>query len=399
MATQPGLKAKAKAGARNVSAKTKQRLSLAGQLRQARISLERFVNPQILDKQLKEDTFIPKRVLQKAKGLVFLTVIQGGFIVALNGGTGCIIVRKADGGWTGPSSIGVGGLSFGALAGASKIDYILILPNDSAVEQFCGREQVRLGGEIQIALGPLGRDGSASVGAGDKGTPSIVYSYSHAQGLYGGLALDGKYITVRDECNQDYYKSRIKCTEILEGKIEAPANDDYRKIIKLLDDYCREERIFQDENKNDNDSINADVSPREERVIMSGFLDKESRHLKKWRQRWVILSSYGILYTFKARENSFNTGKATEALRLDNFLPAKVHDVDCFSLTYRSNETTTISFKAESKDARNKWIDQINVCFVILFLFFFLPIILLRDNAFDFEYNLYIILHAKIKRM
>ena len=38
-------------------------------------------------------------------------------------------------------------------------------------------EKVCLGGEIQITLGP---DGTASVSAGDEGTPFIVYSYLHA---------------------------------------------------------------------------------------------------------------------------------------------------------------------------------------------------------------------------
>ena len=52
--------------------------------------------------------------------------------------------------------------------------------------------------------------------------------------------------------------------------LKAPTNDDCGKIVKLLTTHGREERIFQDENKNDSINENSDVSPREERVVMSG---------------------------------------------------------------------------------------------------------------------------------
>eukprot|EP01084_Bolivina_argentea_P110985 198115_1 len=243
-----------------VADKSKKRLSLDGQLKQARKSLEQFINPKT------GVTEIPKWVLQGAKGIVFLTVIKAGFLFAGNVGTGCIIVRNPNKiGWTrwsGPSSIGVAGISFGFLAGASKIDYIMILPNDAAVKQFTGKGQLRLGGEIQLAVGPVGREGSGSVGAGDKGV-SILYSYSHAQGLYGGLALDGKVIGVRPDCNKTFYKQSIACTDILNGNIDSPPNEDYDMIIHLLDSYCLDddmtpiqgEKLSIDDlnNVNDND--------------------------------------------------------------------------------------------------------------------------------------------------
>ena len=68
---------------------------------------------------------------------------------------------------------------------------------------------------------------------------SVVYSYSHAQGLYGGLALDGKVISVRNDCNRSFYKHSFECGDILNGKLdEIPANEDYDMIVHLLDSYC-----------------------------------------------------------------------------------------------------------------------------------------------------------------
>ena len=129
----------------------KGRLTMEGQLRAARWSLERFIHPH----NLLDELIIPQWVLRKAKGIVFLSVIKAGFLFAANVGTGCIITRKPNGGWTGPSSVGVGGLSVGFQAGASKVDYVMILTDDHQVRQFSGKGQLRLGGEIQLAVGPV----------------------------------------------------------------------------------------------------------------------------------------------------------------------------------------------------------------------------------------------------
>merc|ERR1719295_1209596 len=278
----------------------KERLTMEAQLRQARISLERYVNPKILSKQINEDTMIPKWVLKRAKGLVFLSVIKAGFLFAGNVGTGCVIVRKKNGGWTGPSSVGVAGLSFGFLAGASKIDYIMILPDDHAVRQFTGKGQLRLGGELQLAVGPVGRDANASGGVGDKGV-SVIYSYSHAQGLYGGLALDGKVISVRPDCNKAYYKKSVDVGDILKGNIEeVPSNESYDMIIHLLDSYCLdtdmtpikgEKLSIDDLNKIDDekkeDHLANDVEPSMAKKVSSGF----SKLTSSVSQKFLSLTS------------------------------------------------------------------------------------------------------------
>ena len=132
------------------------RLSLEGQLRAARKSLESYINPS----KLNAKKLIPKAILKNAKGIVFLTCIKGGFVFAANVGTGCVIVRNSGSsgnnsitGWSPPSSIGVAGVSFGFLAGGSKVEYLFILNDDYAVKQFTGSGQLRLGGEVQLALG------------------------------------------------------------------------------------------------------------------------------------------------------------------------------------------------------------------------------------------------------
>lgn len=76
------------------------------------------------------------------------------------------------------------------------------------------------------------------MGVGDGGV-SAIYSYSHTQGLYGGLELKGKVITVRPKCNEKFYNIKgVKCKDILHGDVRMPQNADYDRIIHLLNTYC-----------------------------------------------------------------------------------------------------------------------------------------------------------------
>jgi len=243
---------------------------MEGQLRAARWSLERSIHPH----NLLDELVIPQWVLRKAKGIVFLSVIKAGFVFAPMIGTGCIITRNPKGGWTGPSSVGAGGLSFGFQAGATKVDYIMILTDDKQVRQFSGKGQLRLGGEVQLAVGPVGRNGHGSVGANTKGV-SVIFTYSHAQGLFGGLALDGKILSVRSGCNEAFYGKKVECGDILTGNVgDIPKNRDYDAIVRLLNRHSKLDHIY-DEIKEDipdqapvveDNGNNKDVQPEEKEL-------------------------------------------------------------------------------------------------------------------------------------
>merc|ERR1712176_409416 len=121
------------------------------------------------------------------------------------GGSGVIIARLDDnGGWSGPCSIGLAGGQWGFNIGAQKTDFVIILRDEKALQLFSGKGQVKFGADASIAAGPLGRDAQLAVGANKQGYAATV-SYSMAQGLYIGVALEGQGIMVREECNTAYY--------------------------------------------------------------------------------------------------------------------------------------------------------------------------------------------------
>ena len=104
------------------------------------------------------DKTIPLGLLAGAKGLAFITVAKGGFMLAPFIGTGLVVARLPNSEeWSAPSAIGTIGVSYGPLIGAEVIDYMIILNTDDAVSAFASAGQIAVKGSVDIAVGPLGR--------------------------------------------------------------------------------------------------------------------------------------------------------------------------------------------------------------------------------------------------
>ena len=74
-----------------------------------------------------KDQSITEATLSNAKGLAFITIAKGGFIVAGRGGTGLVVARLEDGSWSAPSAIGSMGISWGLQIGGDCCDFIIVL--------------------------------------------------------------------------------------------------------------------------------------------------------------------------------------------------------------------------------------------------------------------------------
>lgn len=185
------------------------------------------------------DYEIPVDLLRQAKGIAFLTVMKGGLILGPRIGTGLVIAKlpmELGGGWSAPSAICTGGIIAGALIGIDITDYVIILNTKEAIGAFTQSGQMTFGGEIDIAIGPLGRSGSANIHLSEIATAS-AYSYSHTRGIYGGVSLEGTVIFTRHEINETFYGKKFTPYEILTGKIPRPRAGTplYQALHKVLD--------------------------------------------------------------------------------------------------------------------------------------------------------------------
>jgi lipid-binding SYLF domain-containing protein len=172
---------------------------------------------------------IPPSVLKAARGVAILTVTKAGFIGSGRGGTG-VVVSRLDKGWSGPSSIGTGGVGFGFQAGVEITEFVMILNTPAAVEAFSKQGNVTLGGNLSVAAGPVGRTAETSVAL-----QSAIYSYSRSEGFFAGVSLEGSVVSVRDEANAAYYGKPVTPQEILSDKVPPPAGA--RNLLSVLSKY------------------------------------------------------------------------------------------------------------------------------------------------------------------
>lgn len=178
------------------------------------------------------DQSVPSWLLERAYAVAIVPgVIKVGLGIGARRGSGVLVVRKDDGHWTSPIFVNLTGGSFGFQIGVQSTDVMLVFTSRAGIEGIVGGK-VTLGADASVAAGPVGRQTAAAT---DVGFNAQVYSYSRAQGLFAGVALDGSALTIDNKSNANYYgRSGLLASEIIAGTAPAPP-DSARQFIGTLD--------------------------------------------------------------------------------------------------------------------------------------------------------------------
>lgn len=115
----------------------------------------------------------------------------------------------------------MGGVGAGGQFGAELTDFVFVLSTDTAVKTFMQLGSLTLGGNISMAVGPVGRSAEASGVVGTKSAAG-VFAYSKTRGLYGGLTVEGGVLIERTDANKKIYGRKIRAKELLSGLIPSP---------------------------------------------------------------------------------------------------------------------------------------------------------------------------------
>lgn len=149
--------------------------------------------------------------LAKARGVLIVpALIKGGFIVGGAGGSGVLLARMADGGWSSPAFITIGEASIGLQIGGSVSEVMLVVNTEKGLNSIL-RRKLTLGANVEIAVGPIG------AGMGAQTTAAVgadVWTYARSRGLFAGGAFDGAYIEPREDWNLIYYGQRVGSKDI-----------------------------------------------------------------------------------------------------------------------------------------------------------------------------------------
>ncbi|KAK7207958.1 hypothetical protein BZA70DRAFT_30950 [Myxozyma melibiosi] len=208
--------------------------SLKSECKKSARILSSFIKP---NQVLGMDVVIPPSVLAHAKGLAIITVLKAGFLFSGRAGSGIVIARLPDGGWSAPSAIVTAGAGVGGQIGAELTDFVMILNTRAAVESFAQLGSITLGGNISVAAGPIGRNAEAG-GTASLKSVAAVFSYSKTRGLFAGVSLEGSALLERRDANRKFYGGNVTAKQLLAGTIEAPPAAD--PLMRVLDS-----RIFR----------------------------------------------------------------------------------------------------------------------------------------------------------
>jgi len=187
--------------------------------------------PQTLSSRLHDRAF-PCALVRHAKGLAFITAVKSGFFCGAHAGAGVMIVRLPDGRWSGPAAFRVGGLGFGFQFGVSVVDVLLILNTEFQVRAFTSKTTVQLTGDVQLTVGPVGRDAQALIGGGQKGVTG-AYAYSFSQGLYIGASVEGGCMRPNRAENFVFYGGEITPADIFAGNVHPKTESGVEIVTRL----------------------------------------------------------------------------------------------------------------------------------------------------------------------
>lgn len=201
-------------------------LALAVSLTASAVASARTVNDRLVSatKVVREmtaqnDAETMADLVRKARGVVIIPSYVKAAI-GLGGAYGEGVVLRHDPGtgrWYGPSFMNIAGASYGLQIGVQSTALLLVITNQRGMERFYG-DKVKLGADIDIAAGPVGRSAGAAT---DVNLKASIYSYSMSKGLFAGLSLGGAVMSTDEKANTSYWGAKYNPRLILDKPAEA----------------------------------------------------------------------------------------------------------------------------------------------------------------------------------
>lgn len=159
-----------------------------------------------------------KQLLQQAKGVLIVpTYGRVALGVGAHGGGGLLLLKRADGNWSGPAFYDLGGLTLGVQAGADGGAIAMILNNDKAVNEFMKKNNFALSAEAGLTVLNWSKLAQGTAGTGD------VVAWSATKGLFGdAVAVGLSDIRFNEKLTDAYYGRALTPKDIASGSVSNP---------------------------------------------------------------------------------------------------------------------------------------------------------------------------------
>lgn len=171
--------------------------------------------------------------IQSSKAIaIFPALVRAGLGIGGMTGEGVVLVRGKGGKWLGPSFVSLVGGSIGLQIGVEKTGLVLCVINENGLPFFTGGQSFKLGGDVSVAAGPVGRSAQAAT---DTRAKASIYSYSMSEGAYAGLTLDGSTVNVNRDANKAYWGQVLEADAALAKQASGEKVAPLLKALKALD--------------------------------------------------------------------------------------------------------------------------------------------------------------------
>ena len=173
------------------------------------------------------DKGIPDRIAHKARCVIVVPSFKkGAFIGGAQYGQGVATCFVAAKGWSAPVFVQMAGVSFGLQAGGQATDLVLVGTTRQSADDLL-KAKVKLGGDIAVAAGPVGRDSQADT---TEIANATFLTYSRNKGLFAGVDLSGDEVNQNEKDTRAFYGKDIPFQTILNGG--TPANPAARPFLR-----------------------------------------------------------------------------------------------------------------------------------------------------------------------
>jgi lipid-binding SYLF domain-containing protein len=168
-------------------------------------------------------------VLKRARAVMICPqIFRAGFILGAEGG-GCVLVaRDGAGSWSAPAFYGMSTGSIGLQIGIQDSQLILMILTDKGLQAVMD-SQFKVGADIGVAVATLG---AGLQGATTAAMSADIVAFSHARGLFGGVAINGSLMNARTDWNALYYGHEYASRQIvIDMQANNPGANPLREIL------------------------------------------------------------------------------------------------------------------------------------------------------------------------
>jgi len=166
------------------------------------------------------DKGIPLNIAAKATCVAVIPGFKkGAFLVGGQYGQGVVSCRTGHG-WSAPAFIQMTGASFGLQIGGQSTDLVLVAVTKDGFQRLL-HDKVKLGGDLAVAAGPVGRNSQAST---TELANAGLLSYSRSKGVFAGVDLTGDVVNQNGDDTREYYGKDVTYESILSGAVPVRAS-------------------------------------------------------------------------------------------------------------------------------------------------------------------------------